>query len=235
MSRRRRSFALNLPAQQSWDRRLRRAFDEWAPEYRADVEWRLESRGHAYSRLAETVWEALGRPAAGLILETGCGPGPVGERVHRSHRVNLVGLDISREMLLRAEGRAYDALIHASAEALPLRSSSIDGVYSTFMLHSVRDRRRALRELRRVLKPGAPGVIVDLCVDDAPSPLRTVRTAVHAAQFEHGAPSTYFSPGELIGELADVGLHLVNVSQLGEHREYTHRCFAFRRPASDVR
>ncbi|MBE3563751.1 MAG: class I SAM-dependent methyltransferase [Hydrogenibacillus schlegelii] len=62
-------------------------------------------------------------------------------------------------MRRRAERRLRErdlagALIAAFAEALPFADGRLDAVVSTLVLCSVRDPRKAMAEIRRVLKPG---------------------------------------------------------------------------------
>ena len=91
------------------------------------------------------------------MLEIGIGSGlncpfysPAVERI--------VGLDPSRELLRRAATRSWIAshpihLVQGSAEAIPLRSETMDTVVVTWVLCSIPDVRRALGEMRRVLRP----------------------------------------------------------------------------------
>jgi ubiquinone/menaquinone biosynthesis C-methylase UbiE len=97
-------------------------------------------------------------PAAdGRVLEIGIGSGfnlPFYSRdVER-----LIGLDPSPKLLsmvrrnLRPDAPLVE-LVEGSAEAIPLESNSVDTVVTTWTLCSIPDAARALREMRRVLKP----------------------------------------------------------------------------------
>jgi ubiquinone/menaquinone biosynthesis C-methylase UbiE len=96
--------------------------------------------------------------ARGTTLEVGVGSGLnlpfYGAQVER-----LVGVDPSRELLRMAQRRADRAavpveLIAHTGEALPLADASVDTAVFTFTLCSIPDPMKALREARRVLKPG---------------------------------------------------------------------------------
>lgn len=73
----------------------------------------------------------------GLILDIGCGTGE--QSLFLAKRgFQVVGVDISREMLIRANESAKEklkdnlSLVIASAEALPFRDKSFDGLISIF-------------------------------------------------------------------------------------------------------
>jgi ubiquinone/menaquinone biosynthesis C-methylase UbiE len=73
--------------------------------------------------------------------------------------LDITAIDISDEMLRRAAARAarYPGrlrLLRADAQALPFEDASFDTAATSCTLCSVPDPVRALRELRRVLRPG---------------------------------------------------------------------------------
>lgn len=96
------------------------------------------------------------------VLDVACGTGIVtlraAEAVGRSGRV--VGTDISEEMLRRAAATARAAgleqveLRRMEAEELAFPDASFDAVLCALGLMYVTDAPRALREARRVLRPG---------------------------------------------------------------------------------
>ncbi len=93
----------------------------------------------------------------GRILEVGAGNGM--NFIHYADGARVVGVEPDREMLRRAIPRANAAdarvsLVAADGEALPFASESFDAVVSCLVLCTVPDARRALAEMRRVLRPG---------------------------------------------------------------------------------
>ena len=96
--------------------------------------------------------------ARGTVVEIGIGSGLnlpfYGREVER-----LYGVDPSEE-LLRMAGKKASSMrfpvefITQSAEALPLGNHCCDTVITTFTLCTIPDPRKALQEMRRVLKPG---------------------------------------------------------------------------------
>ena len=94
--------------------------------------------------------------AGGVVLEIGVGSG-LNLGFYASEVERVLAIDPSAELLVMARKRSDGAptrihLVEASAEALPLKSASIDTAVMTFTLCSISDPGRALAEIRRVLK-----------------------------------------------------------------------------------
>ena len=94
--------------------------------------------------------------ARGRVLEIGVGTGL--SLPHYPPVDELVATDPSVPMLRRARHRAAEAgrdvtFVEAPAEQLPFEDDSFDTVVSMVVLCTVEDQRRALQEIRRVLRP----------------------------------------------------------------------------------
>ena len=97
--------------------------------------------------------------AQGRILEIGIGSGLNLPYYDRGKVSRLFGLEPSPEMTRKAKRAAHAAgidveLIDAGAESLPLESQSIDTVVVTYTLCTIPEAEAALKQMRRVLKPG---------------------------------------------------------------------------------
>ena len=97
--------------------------------------------------------------ASGRVLEIGVGTGLNLPFYDRDRVTELVAIDPSPELLSRARQRALECpapltLRQASATDLPLDAGSFDSAVMTYTLCSVDRPVQALRELRRVLRPG---------------------------------------------------------------------------------
>lgn len=95
--------------------------------------------------------------ASGTVLEVGVGSG-LNLRFYSPSATRLVAVDPSEELLSMARRKTADLgfpvdLRCESAEALSLEDASIDTIVMTFTLCSIPEPVRALREMRRVLKP----------------------------------------------------------------------------------
>ncbi|MGE0022640.1 MAG: class I SAM-dependent methyltransferase [Hyphomicrobium sp.] len=107
------------------------------------------------------VLNAFGVMSGTRVLEIG--PGTGFYSVEACRRVGTAGrvfcLDVQSEMLRDARQRVIEAglaadFICGDAQALPLRDASVDHVYLIAVLGEIPDRLAALREVKRVLRPG---------------------------------------------------------------------------------
>jgi ubiquinone/menaquinone biosynthesis C-methylase UbiE len=103
--------------------------------------------------------------ASGRVLEVGVGSG-LNFALYGKHVEIVFGIDPSLRLLTLARRRAAAAGIHAdlllgSATAIPLADNSVDTIVMTWTLCSIPDPLVALREMRRVLKPGGKLLFVE--------------------------------------------------------------------------
>jgi len=103
--------------------------------------------------------------ARGTVIEIGIGSG-LNLPLYGSSATHLYGIDPSPQFLLMVKKRLKHAslpveLVRASAEELPIGSHCADTVVITWTLCSIRDPIKALREMRRVLKPGGRLLFVE--------------------------------------------------------------------------
>ena len=121
---------------------------------------------------------------ADVVLEVGSGPGSFA-RLLRARRVHC--LDPSRAMLAFARGRLGDGphrFVSGVAEGLPFRTASVDKVYCSFSFRQFPDKRRAIREMGRVLRVGG-----ELHVLEAARPPPGWRRAFMDSWLEIGVPA----------------------------------------------
>jgi ubiquinone/menaquinone biosynthesis C-methylase UbiE len=103
------------------------------------------------------------------VLDIGCGTGTLAAVIKRLHPgIEVVGLDPDPRALARARRKAQQAEIGVQfdqgfSDSLPYAAASFDRVFSSFMFHHLPEGERGntLREIRRVLKPGASLHMVD--------------------------------------------------------------------------
>jgi len=100
------------------------------------------------------------QPISGRVLDVACGPGTYGRRI-TSPSKEVFGVDISKGMLM--QGAVYVArdripnmhFARARVEALPFGNGFFDAVLCGGSLHLFANTLIALREIGRVMKPGA--------------------------------------------------------------------------------
>lgn len=97
---------------------------------------------------------------AARLMEIGTGTGRIAVPL-LERGAHLFGCDLSSKMLARQRAKRPDArLALADAAALPYEEAEFDGVLTVHVLHLVGGWRAALREIRRVLRPGGAYVNV---------------------------------------------------------------------------
>ena len=121
----------------------------------------------------ERLREVLEPQPGERLLEIGPGTGyytlPVAEWLSPAGTLDIV--DVQQEMLDHTMGRAREAgLEHvrparADARDLPFADDTFDGAYLVTVLGEVPDQDAALRELRRVVRPGGRIVVGELFGD----------------------------------------------------------------------
>lgn len=118
-------------------------YDRWSVllSMGQDPRWRAEMVAH------------LDAPPGAWVLDVAAGTGLITKLLEgRSHKV--ISLDVSREMLSEARRRGAEAVL-ATAERLPFADESFDALTFGYLLRYVADPLDTMRELVRVLRPGA--------------------------------------------------------------------------------
>jgi demethylmenaquinone methyltransferase/2-methoxy-6-polyprenyl-1,4-benzoquinol methylase len=105
----------------------------------------------------------------GLYLDVGVGTGDSAFALLTRAECAVTGVDASVPMMRIARAKAHMkglenrmAVARADALELPFADHVYDGVITAFCIRNVTDRARALREMRRVLRPGAELVVLEL-------------------------------------------------------------------------
>ncbi|MCZ8203276.1 ubiquinone/menaquinone biosynthesis methyltransferase [Gemmatimonas sp.] len=166
---------------------VQRMFSDIAPRYdllnhvlslNIDKRWRKRA-------LRALDWDA--RPA-GTYLDLCAGTLDVGALLVRQPGFQgfVAGADFAVPMLQHGKGKApYAVLTPVGADALqlPFAAASIDGAIVAFGIRNVADLDAGLREVRRVLRPGARFVILEFS-----TPRFALVRAAYLAYFHHVLP-----------------------------------------------
>ncbi|MFH1636004.1 MAG: methyltransferase domain-containing protein [Chloroflexota bacterium] len=124
----------------------------------AAANWDAKPRDEMLTRLREIV-AGLGIAPGAAILDVGCGTGVLLPLLHESMNGDnrIVALDLSREMLERAQNKTRDRVyVQGDAQSLPLPEGIFDWVLCNAVFPHFPDKPRALVELRRVLRGPEP-------------------------------------------------------------------------------
>lgn len=130
----------------------------WAPAYDTLL------RFHPVSRARASAFAAANIDSARRVLLDGVGTGADLEFVDAASV--LVGIDLSRPMLVRAIRKA-DRIhrpfvpVHGDAVRLPFHEASFDAVILTLFVSVVPDPQGCLMEALRVLRPGGRILVLD--------------------------------------------------------------------------
>lgn len=150
---------------------VREMFARIAPRYDAANRVLTAGMDERWRRRAIAL---LQLPRGGRVLDLCCGTGDlVFHLLRHDPSLQVTGIDFCAPMLERARARAHGrpgaTFVEGDVMALPFPDDSFDGATMGFSLRNVVDLDRVLREVLRVLKPGAR--FANLDVSKAPNRL----------------------------------------------------------------
>jgi demethylmenaquinone methyltransferase/2-methoxy-6-polyprenyl-1,4-benzoquinol methylase len=176
----RRPRELDLPASDDKRRAIEEMFDRIAPRY--DLLNGLITLG-LHRRWKRAAIRTLAIEPASRVIDLACGTGDLLLELG-GRGVRGIGVDVSATMLAVARRRgAPGSLTRASAEELPFPDASCDGLTCGFALRNFGSIESVLREVARVLRPGARVAFIE--VD---RPRSRVLSAFHRIWFERVVP-----------------------------------------------
>ncbi|WP_312691665.1 methyltransferase domain-containing protein [Kosakonia sp.] len=142
---------------------------QFGDQAQAYLQSQVHAQGADLTRLAE--WLADDTESA--VLDLGCGAGHasfVAAGVTRA----VTAYDLSEKMLEVVRHAAVErqlgnvTTVHGAAEKLPFTDAAFDVVISRYSAHHWHDVALALREVKRVLKPGGKFILMDIASPGRP-------------------------------------------------------------------
>jgi ubiquinone/menaquinone biosynthesis C-methylase UbiE len=133
----------------------------------------LSSSVHSQGADLEAIADRLRRTPDSTVLDLGCGAGHVSFAA-APHVTSIVAYDLSADMLRTVAHEAQRGALgniqtrQGRVEALPFPDDSFDFVCTRYSAHHWTEIRTALKEARRVLKPGGELIMIDTCAPENP-------------------------------------------------------------------
>lgn len=183
-------------------------FGEQAEAYLTSV---VHAEGRDLVRLAERLFGAT----EAKVLDMGCGAGHA-SLIAAQHVKEVVAYDLSEKMLAVVRATALERGYHhlttwqGYAENLPFADAEFDVVISRYSAHHWHDVGSALREVRRVLKPGGKVIFMDVSAPGNPVLNIWLQTVEALRDTSHVQD---YSPGEWLALMTESGLVIQAVSQ----------------------
>jgi ubiquinone/menaquinone biosynthesis C-methylase UbiE len=182
----------------------------------------VQSAVHAAGEDLDALKAFVSGRGIGTALDLGCGGGHVGFTMAPLVG-RVVAYDLSEAMLTAvaqeatARGLTNLTTQHGKAEALPFEDATFDFVATRYSAHHWLDVPAALREAHRVLKPGAPLMVMDVAAPDVPlydtffQSVEMLRDPSHVRDY---------SVGEWLTMLAAAGFYIETTVRRRIHIDY---------------
>jgi SAM-dependent methyltransferase len=140
-------------------------------------EWREAVRRH--------LWPSQGM----TLVDIGAGTGAFSSAFSDWFDIDVVAVEPSAAMRARIPRTSSIRVLEGDATALPLPDGSADAAWLSLVIHHVPDLEAAAREVRRVLRPGAPVLIRQGFSDRIDDRIELVRWFPETARIASAFPS----------------------------------------------
>jgi ubiquinone/menaquinone biosynthesis C-methylase UbiE len=129
--------------------------DQTAAAYKAVREIPRDGLGHWRDAIRRYL-----NPFPGMtVVDIGAGTGTFSAALNDWFDISIVAVEPSGAMRAQIPRRPGIQVLEGDAGTLPLPDGSADGAWLSLMIHHIPDLQAAAREIRRVLRPGAPVLI----------------------------------------------------------------------------
>ncbi|MBC7701137.1 class I SAM-dependent methyltransferase [Aquabacterium sp.] len=213
---------------------LQTNLDQYGSQAQAYLDSPVHAQGPDLAKAQALVAQSI--PARGQALDVGCGAGHLSFAL-APHLARIVALDPSPQMLATvqqaalARGLRHIETVPSSAERLPFPDATFDLVCSRYSAHHWTQLAPALKEMRRVLKPGGRLLLIDVQGEEdalVDSHLQAIELLRDRSHVRNRAVSQW---GTL---LADAGFIDIDHDSWPVHIDYSSWVARMRTPASRV-
>ncbi len=184
---------------------------DWLARFTQQARWTFPLRRYLY--------EKTDIKTAHMILDVGCGPGVLLRELSQTTPAIVHGLDLSLPALQQAAQHAPAAVLTcADAHALPYPNAAFDITLCHYVLLWLRNPLYALREMRRVTRPG--GHVLALAEPDYTRRTDAPSALVPLGRLQTQALARQGADPSLGARLADLfthaGITLIETGQLAQ-------------------
>lgn len=203
--------------------------EEIAEAYKSEPWW-YDVRGFfiltfAYNSTLGSQLRFFGRNFGARHLEVACGTGTLLELILRWRQwkklptVEIVGIDYAETMLAgarhRFKGKTNITLQHADAAQLPFADASFDTANIANSIHCFPDVDGALRDIFRILKPGATLAANVLLYPRGYWPFRGIAERINRWGIKKGILYTTYHQEDIRGRILMAGYQIVGEEVAG--------------------
>lgn len=165
----------------------------------------------------------LDLPAGSMVLDAGCGYGPVSRTLSNEFGLNIVGIDLIHKrlkqnaMLNQANEQSIN-LTNADYHHLPFPDETLDGIFTMETLVHAADHKQVLSEFLRVLKPGGKVVLFEYSIPSLESVPTLARKLAENVIRKTGMLSLPdFTHGSFSSILSEAGFEKPIIEEISEN------------------
>lgn len=202
----------------NYNEQLQHAFNDWANTYEQEAEEKLKIRGYSYGILTKLIISYLDINKSHEVLELGVGTGIIGKYLKNFlPTITINGIDISKEMIKEAQQKNVYNKLFLDAVDNHLYNQKYSFIYTSFMLHSVKNQEKLISKIYNTLQDNGIFIIIDLIPN-----INKKDSTLHSQKYEHGAPSNYKHLWEYLYLMEKNNFTIKEVKQLGINKDYNH-------------